>query len=62
MKATNAWSAWRPVVIGMIGLLVLFGGFGTWAVMSNIAGAIVASGRIEVDRNRQVVQLSLIHI
>ncbi|WP_299564792.1 HlyD family type I secretion periplasmic adaptor subunit [uncultured Sulfitobacter sp.] len=56
MKATNAWSAWRPVVIGMIGLLVLFGGFGTWAVMSNIAGAIVASGRIEVDRNRQVVQ------
>ncbi len=56
MKGDTTWSAWRPVVIGLIGLLVLFGGFGTWAVMSNIAGAIVASGRIEVDRNRQIVQ------
>ena len=52
----NRWSAWRPVVIGFLGLAVLVGGFGTWATMSNIAGAIVASGRIEVDRNRQVVQ------
>lgn len=52
----NQWSALRPVIIGFIGLAVLVGGFGTWAVTSNIAGAIVASGRIEVDRNRQVVQ------
>ena len=50
------WSAYRPVVIGFLGLAALFGGFGTWAVTTNIAGAIVASGRIEVDRNRQVVQ------
>ncbi len=50
------WSARRPVIIGMIGLFVLVGGFGTWAVTSSISGAIVASGRIEVDRNRQVVQ------
>lgn len=34
----------------------MFGGFGTWAVTSQIAGAVVASGRIEVDRNRQIVQ------
>ncbi len=52
----SAWSARRPVFIGMMGLLVLVGGFGTWAVRANIAGAIVASGRIEVDQNRQVVQ------
>lgn len=56
MSGKTNWSAWRPVTIGMIGILILFGGFGTWSVMSNITGAIVASGRIEVERNRQVVQ------
>lgn len=56
MSGTNKWSAWRPVFVGFISIAVLFGGFGTWSVMSNISGAIVASGRIEVDRNRQVVQ------
>lgn len=50
------WSATRPVLFGFFGLLLLIGGFGTWAVMSQIAGAVVASGRIEVDRNRQIVQ------
>jgi HlyD family secretion protein len=50
------WSARKPMIIGSLALLVLVGGFGTWAVGSNIAGAIIASGRIEVDRNRQVVQ------
>ncbi|QBF33147.1 HlyD family type I secretion periplasmic adaptor subunit [Thalassococcus sp. S3] len=55
MSQSN-WSARWPVIVGVIGLLVLVGGFGTWAVMTNIAGAIIASGRIEVDRNRQVVQ------
>lgn len=50
------WSATSPVIIGFFALLVLFGGFGTWAVKSEIAGAVVASGKIEVDRNRQVVQ------
>ncbi len=50
------WSARKPVLFGLFGLLVLLGGFGTWAVITNIAGAIIASGRIEVDQNRQVVQ------
>lgn len=50
------YSARRPITIGLIGLIVLLGGFGYWAVASQIAGAVVASGRIEVDRNRQVVQ------
>ncbi len=52
----NKWSARRPIIVGMIGLAVLVGGFGVWAVTSQIAGAIIATGRIEVDRNRQVVQ------
>ncbi len=50
------WSARAPLFIGFLGLLVLLGGFGAWSVMTEIAGAIIASGRIEVERNRQVVQ------
>lgn len=56
MSVETEWSARRPLMIGVFGLAVLLGGFGTWSVMSSIAGAVVASGRIEVDRNRQVVQ------
>jgi len=52
----NSWSARKPVLFGLFGLAVLLGGFGVWAVSANLAGAIVASGRIEVDRNRQIVQ------
>ena len=37
-------------------MLILVGGFGTWAATTNISGAIIASGQIEVDQNRQVVQ------
>lgn len=45
-----------PMIAGLIGLAILVGGFGTWAATTNISGAIVASGQIEVDQNRQVVQ------
>ncbi|MDF1715298.1 MAG: HlyD family type I secretion periplasmic adaptor subunit [Antarcticimicrobium sp.] len=40
----------------MFGLFLLVGGFGGWATFANIAGAVVVSGRIEVDQNRQIVQ------
>lgn len=50
------WSATRPLVLGLLSLLVLLGGFGTWSVMARINGAVITSGQIEVDRNRQVVQ------
>lgn len=45
-----------PMALGIIVLVILVGGFGGWAAFTNISGAIVASGRIEVDQNRQVVQ------
>ncbi|MGR3465916.1 HlyD family type I secretion periplasmic adaptor subunit [Limimaricola sp.] len=54
--APSAWSAARPLVLGFTALIVLLGGFGVWATTSEISGAVVASGRIEVDQNRQVVQ------
>jgi len=56
MSDKSAWSARKYLLIGFVGLLVLVGGFGGWAALSQISGAIVASGRFEVDQNRQVVQ------
>lgn len=50
------WPARWQLAVGLIALTVLLGGFGAWAVRASIAGAIVASGQVEVDRNRQVVQ------
>lgn len=45
-----------PLLLGFLTLLALVGGFGGWSVVSSIAGAVVASGQIEVDQHRQVVQ------
>ena len=56
MSNSKKWSASRPLFLGFLGLIILVGGFGYWSVTSNIAGAIIVSGEIEVDRNRQVVQ------
>jgi len=50
------WSAHGPVILGLCALLVLFGGFGVWALTARIAGAVVASGQVEVEQRRQIVQ------
>lgn len=52
----EGWSAWGLLIVGFVGVSVLLGGFGVWAAMSEIGGAIIAQGRIEVDQNRQVIQ------
>lgn len=56
IQAPKNWSAKGLVAGGLLTLAVLIGGIGTWSVMARIAGAIVASGLMEVDSNRQVVQ------
>lgn len=56
MSAAAQWSARKPVVLGFLGLVVLIVGFGAWSFMALISGAVVSSGRFEVDRNRQIVQ------
>ena len=56
MSTSQTWSARKPLIIGFLALIVLVGGFGTWAVRTQITGAIIASGRIEVDQNRQIIQ------
>lgn len=50
------WSARAPLTLGILAILVLLGGFGTWSVVANISGAVIAPGQIEVAQNRQVVQ------
>lgn len=50
------WSAKMPLIIGTIALVILVAGFGGWGVLANIAGAIIASGQIEVEQNRQIIQ------
>lgn len=50
------WSAKGHVGLGLFALLLLVGGFGVWSVFSNIAGAIIATGQIELEQNRQVIQ------
>ncbi|NDI07087.1 MAG: HlyD family type I secretion periplasmic adaptor subunit, partial [Rhodobacteraceae bacterium] len=45
-------------MIGLIASVFLIIGFGGWAVMAQLSGAIIASGQIEVEQNRQFVQHS----
>lgn len=56
MTPCTRWSARGHVVLGLLCHVVLLGGFGGWAALTHISGAIVAPGRFEVDQNRQVVQ------
>jgi len=54
--ARKSWSVGGPIRVGIGALLVLVAGFGGWSVTTTLAGAVVASGQIEVDRNRQAIQ------
>ncbi len=51
-----AWSMRRYLILGFttLGFLVL--GLGSWSVFTQMAGAVVGSGVIEVETKRQVVQ------
>ncbi|MFM2388821.1 MAG: hypothetical protein RLZZ437_376 [Pseudomonadota bacterium] len=56
MTEAVKWSMARPLWLGWVTAAVLLLGFGGWSVLTSIAGAVVASGQIEVDQQRQVVQ------
>ncbi|MEP5759136.1 MAG: HlyD family type I secretion periplasmic adaptor subunit [Litoreibacter sp.] len=56
VNLAKKWSAKMHVGLGLFALALLVGGFGTWSVFSNIAGAIIATGQIELEQNRQVIQ------
>lgn len=54
--SARRWSARGPLLLGFVTLVLLVGGLGAWSVVTTLSGAIVASGQIEVEQNRQVVQ------
>jgi HlyD family secretion protein len=56
LEGNESWSVWGLLVVGFVGVSILLGGFGVWAALSQIDGAIIAPGRIEVEQNRQVAQ------
>ncbi|WP_299733997.1 HlyD family type I secretion periplasmic adaptor subunit [uncultured Tateyamaria sp.] len=50
------WKATGPLLVGGLALAVLVGFLGVWSVQSRIAGAVIASGMIQVETNRQILQ------
>jgi HlyD family secretion protein len=56
MTTRPFWSVRGPTVLGILALAFLLLGFGLWSTLTTLSGAVVASGRIEVEQNRQVVQ------
>ncbi|MDU8943114.1 HlyD family type I secretion periplasmic adaptor subunit [Ovoidimarina sediminis] len=50
------WSARLPLTIGFAAIALMVGGIGAWSVGTQIAGAVVARGIVEVEAERQVVQ------
>lgn len=53
---TNRWSVRKPLALGLLTAAALVGGLVGWGMMTTISGAIVTSGQIEVELNRQIVQ------
>lgn len=51
-----ALSTAGPVLSGALVLALLAGGFGAWSALAQLSGAVIAPGRVEVQRHSQVVQ------
>lgn len=52
----TGWPARGPLAVGILALVLLVGGLGGWSLRTTLAGAVIASGKIEVEANRQVIQ------
>jgi HlyD family secretion protein len=50
------WSYKRHILLGALVLILALGGFAAWAAMTEINGAVVATGRVEVETRRQTIQ------
>lgn len=56
MKQENPLGLRRPIVTGLMAILVLVLGLGAWAALTRISGAVIARGRVDVAQSRQIVQ------
>lgn len=52
----DGWTARGFIRFGLICVILLGGGFGGWAATASLKGAVIASGQLRVETNRQVVQ------
>ncbi|MFK7764382.1 MAG: HlyD family type I secretion periplasmic adaptor subunit [Roseobacter sp.] len=50
------WAVTLPATVGFLALALLVGGLGLWSTQTRLSGAVVATGVIEVETNKQVVQ------
>ena len=53
---SKKWKATFPLFVGGFALVLLIGVLGVWSVNARIAGAVIATGMIQVESNRQVLQ------
>ncbi|MEM1343616.1 MAG: HlyD family type I secretion periplasmic adaptor subunit [Pseudomonadota bacterium] len=53
---TDKWGARNHIVFGLVCVVLLVGGFGTWAVTAQLQGAVIATGEVRVTDDQQVVQ------
>ena len=58
MSRKPKWSVRGPMLAGMATVVILIAGTLGWGMMTTITGAIVASGQLEVELHRQIVQHS----
>src|SRR5690606_38350936 len=52
----ESWSMRRYMITGFVTVFVLVFGLGAWSLFTQIAGAVVGIGVVEVETKRQVVQ------
>lgn len=50
------WPVTGPMLLGSVTALLLVGATVGWGMMTTITGAVITSGKLEVDQNRQIVQ------
>ncbi|MEL6793749.1 MAG: biotin/lipoyl-binding protein [Pseudomonadota bacterium] len=55
-QVSSRWTAGRHLALGAATLIVLVFGVGVWSAFANISGAIVASAKLKVESERQVLQ------
>ena len=56
MRQVDPWNPKAYVATGVIALVLLVGGVGGWSALAELAGAVIASGELRKESNRQVVQ------
>ncbi|MEM9625032.1 MAG: HlyD family type I secretion periplasmic adaptor subunit [Pseudomonadota bacterium] len=55
-KERDPWNPRSYVATGIITLVLLVGGVGGWSALAELAGAVITSGELRKESNRQVVE------